>query len=142
MSVITKAVTSAKSTIDRLLGNGKASAATCLIKGEQCDTWAYTEPFSGPEVSVIYWRCGNDWTYRVTNNATDSTFFIKAGRARTLREARLDALDAMVAGCHAQMEKSQPLEIDSNGNLMNGHLREKAAKVLGIMDNVAYKVAD
>lgn len=138
MNAITAAVTAAKSTIDRLLSNGNTDPKGDLIRN---DSWkTYSEDFSGNEISVNYRREGKTWIYTVTSDAADSIFFSKTGTARTLREARLEALDAVVAALEAVDAEPQPLEIDSDGNLLNGHLREKAAKMLGITDKVAYKV--
>jgi hypothetical protein len=111
------AVTAAKSTIDRLLSNGNASATSGLIRVEEADEtldgkvlwkiWYYTESFSGTGISVNYRREGRAWIYTVMSDATDSAFFSKTGTARTLREARLEALTAMVAGCTAQAGKAE-----------------------------------
>lgn len=107
MNAITEAATAAKVTIDRLLSNGKNSATSGLIKGEQWDAWAYIEQFSGPEISVNYRRDGNKWAYTAESNSDSTLFFSKSGLAKTLREARLEALDAVVAGCAAQVENAK-----------------------------------
>jgi hypothetical protein len=107
MNAITAAATTAKATIDRLLSNGKASAKSGLVKFDHRLEWTYSEPFSGPEISVNYRREGKEWIYTVMNDNADSAFFNKTGAARTLREARLEALDAMVAGRTAQAEKAE-----------------------------------
>lgn len=132
MNAIT-AVTAAKSTIDRLLSNGNASATSGLIKSGQRNTLAYTEQFSGPEISVDYRHNGKEWEYKVATDDLDSAFFFgKTGTARTLKEARLEALDAVVAGCAAQPEKAENRAKEWLLKLMTGTGHQNAVNtVLG-----------